>query len=182
MLFYYIYFLTFAFNALSFLIHKNADCNNCKWFFLPKGKREEYGLCKFFGKNDINNIINKTKVFQYEFAEHCRKNPFMCGNNGYLFEEKEKPIVKNHIKDQANDDIKDDIKDQANDDIKDEKINRLESELFELKNKVYGEVNETYDLDKIEEEIKLLMRKLFILTNSLKNKNNDTETIFINDV
>ena len=152
MLFHYIYFLSVLFNASSFIVHKNADCNNCKWFFLPKGKREEYGLCKFFGKNDINNIINKTKVFQYEFAEHCRKNPFMCGDKGYLFEEKMPPIAN-----------------------KDDAIYKLETELYELKNKVYGEVNEKSDLDKTEEEIKFLMKKLFILKNSLENKNNESE-------
>jgi hypothetical protein len=47
------------------------QCKNCKWFFLPKDKKEEFGLCKMFGNV---SFFNKKKLFIYEFAEHCRKN------------------------------------------------------------------------------------------------------------
>ena len=72
-------FQTFAFE------NNYVSCKNCKWFTLPKGQKEEYGLCRFF--SNIDNINNKAKPIFYEFADHCRKNNNLCSQEGFFFEE-----------------------------------------------------------------------------------------------
>jgi len=133
-----------------------VSCKNCKWFTLPKGQKEEYGICTFFSNRDINN---KEKPFFYEFADHCRKNNNLCSKEGVFFEE----YIPHNL---------DENKEFSYDKIYSlGKIFILETELAEFKNKVYGEVNEKNDLDDIDRNIRNLTERLRILQKEMMERN-----------
>lgn len=160
----------------------NISCKKCKWFSIPKGQKEEYGLCKFFG--DIATHKEKTKKKIYEFADHCRKNNHLCSPYAYFYEANKENISSvNEKKEEKKEENKEEKEEEAVTDqiklynkIQMEEIIKLELELFELKNKVYGEVTEKYELDKVDETIRQLHRKIYLK----KNKTEINETDIIN--
>ena len=165
-----ILFIGYLYYSLSL---DNISCKKCKWFSIPKGQKEEYGLCKFFG--DITTHKEKTKKKIYESAEHCRKNNHLCSPYGYFYEpNKEKEEKVNEKNEKEEEAVTDQIK--LYNKIQIEEIIKLELELFELKNKVYGEVNENYELEKIDETIRQLHRKIYLK----KNQTEINETDIIN--
>jgi len=148
-------------------LEPNVSCKKCKWFSLPKGQKHEYGLCKFFA--NIETHKEKTRKKMYEFAEHCRENNNLCSPNGYFYEPNKEPNKSSVNKKEIDNEytVSDQIK--LYNKIQMEEIFKLELELFELKNNVYGEVNENYELDKVDETIRQLHRKIYYL------KKNQTE-------
>lgn len=149
--FYVLFIELYIFQTAAF--ENMVSCKNCKWFTLPKGEKQEYGLCRFFTNQDT---LNKDKPEFYEFADHCRKNKNLCSEEGYFFEEY---LPQNSLN--AN------IEKEFNYD----KIYILETQLNELKNKVYGEVNEKNELDEIEKNIQYVREKLELIQNRMGNKN-----------
>ena len=62
-----------------------SPCSSCKWF-IPHN-REDLGLC---GLYKTTYQILGVKMTIHEFAEHCRNNESLCGNEGYMYE----PIIR----------------------------------------------------------------------------------------
>jgi len=159
------------------------SCKKCKWFSIPKGQKHEYGLCKFFA--NIETHKEKTQKKMYEFAQHCRQNNNLCSPNGYFYEPNKENKSNKENKEESNKeniDTEYTVTDQIKlyNKIQMEEIIKLELELFELKNKVYGEVNENYELDKVDETIRQLHRKIYLKKN--QTEINETEIINIDMV
>ena len=64
-------------------------CSNCKWM-IPNKSGSLCGIYKT--KYDLLGA----KVIVHEYAEHCRKNEWLCGNDGYLYEPL-RPIVEHKL-------------------------------------------------------------------------------------
>jgi len=64
-------------------------CSNCKWM-IPNKSGSLCGIYKT--KYDLLGA----KVIVHEYAEHCRKNEWLCGNDGYLYEPSQ-PIVEHKL-------------------------------------------------------------------------------------
>lgn len=113
-----------------------SDCLGCKWF-IPNNKGfYDYGRCKMF-KNKYDCDGNQLII--YEFAKHCRNTENMCGKNAILYEP---------------------YNELSNDVNKDMIISHLLDEYDEIKNKVYGEVNETDELNEIENDLMNIIQRL----------------------
>lgn len=89
-------------------------CENCKWFVKGFGGNDNLGLCKIFSTKVI--VKNSDKSI-YNFAQHCRDNEFLCGENGWLYEQNNHDPIKN--------------KDYVNL-LTDEQINQIESNTEEI--------------------------------------------------
>jgi hypothetical protein len=53
---------------------------------------QTWGLCKIFS-NRI--FIDKNEKIIYNYAKHCRDDEFLCGKNGWLYEEKDSILMLN---------------------------------------------------------------------------------------
>lgn len=156
------YFLFIGLFICQTIAFENVSCKNCKWFTLPKGKKEEYGICTFFNNIDTTN---KAKTFFYDFADHCRKNNNLCSPEGFFFEENISQTLPKNLLDE-NKDFNHKIYNLG-------KIFILETELTELKNRVYGEVNEKNELEDVDKNIQQMTERLRVLQKEMaeiKNK------------
>jgi len=86
--------VTVILSILSFISAYNnkviPSCSSCKWF-IPN-INAEYGKCKMFLEKKPSKEIIENYPF-YNYAKHCRDNEILCGQEGYLFEEKEIDIL-----------------------------------------------------------------------------------------
>jgi hypothetical protein len=141
-----------VFNLIHTLSYYPAykSCKNCKWFIPNKNEKSpfDYGLCKLFiNKTNINDI----NLMIYEYAKHCRSNEYLCGISGVMYE----PITI--------------VKDEKQYETERNEITELIDEYEELTNRCCGEVNETHEIEEIEQDfLKLFLRvKKILVRNNL---------------
>jgi hypothetical protein len=80
----YLYFLILMLSMnYTMSLNQVKNCENCKWF-IKNTNDNSMGLCKLFTTNHNINNVNK---ITYNFAKHCRDNDFLCGKNGWLFDD-----------------------------------------------------------------------------------------------
>jgi hypothetical protein len=121
----------------------SKSCINCRWFQNgPNYNPIKYGKCEMFGKKINNNIL-------YEYADHCRNNNYMCGNNGILYENKNSRIM-----------------------YYTNKLFKYDKKLNELNNQEFGEVTEKKELMYYDNEIKKLKIKIKETSSELKEEIN----------
>jgi hypothetical protein len=75
----------------SFDFVKLPKCKNCK-YYITNQLNPNLGLCKIFS-NRI--FIDKNEKIIYNYAKHCRDDEFLCGKNGWLYEEKDSILMLN---------------------------------------------------------------------------------------
>lgn len=80
----YLYFLFLAL-SITYVISLSQvrNCENCKWFS-KNINNNNMDFCKLFSINYDNNDVNKVT---YNFAKHCRDNEFLCGKNGWFYDD-----------------------------------------------------------------------------------------------
>lgn len=151
----YFTFIIILFSSVINLIHTLSyypaykSCRNCKWF-IPNNKELspfDYGLCKLFTNK---TIINGRNLMIYEYAKHCRSNEYLCGISGVMYE----PITI--------------IKNEKQYQTEKNEITQLIDEYEELSNRCCGEVNETHEIEEIEQDF----LKLFIKIKKILERNN----------
>lgn len=69
------------------------ECVNCK-SYIPNKFNKNYGYCKLFTNKVYFN--NNEKII-YNYANHCRNNEYLCGINGFLFENAELESKNNYV-------------------------------------------------------------------------------------
>jgi len=142
----YTFILLFTFmlsysNSLT-LYDSSPSCSSCKWF-IPSNKggiNDHYGLCKLY-KNNYD--INGNKLIIYEYAKHCRKNKDMCGQQGFLYDKKI-------------DDYEFTFKNYEHEEL----LEKILDQYDELNNRGWGEVNESEEIEEIEEDFIRLFEKV----------------------
>lgn len=148
MLFYFIIMICYI-NA--FEITKNIpSCSSCKWFIPHKQGSNNYGLCKMF-KNKYRYEYNNKENVVYEFANHCRNNENMCGQNGFLFE----PIYNHELFESLEESKYEFFENEEYKTICD-----LLDEYDYINNSSCGEVNETDELENIERDLMNILKRL----------------------
>jgi hypothetical protein len=60
-------------------------CKNCKNFIPYKNNLlDGFGVCKIFGTKISDKAGNEKMI--YEFADHCRRNEYLCSDTGLFYE------------------------------------------------------------------------------------------------
>jgi hypothetical protein len=81
----FIIMVFFIINIFGHNMQKNCkDCKNCKWFIKDFKNNNNLGLCKIYSTSIIKN--NDKKLI-YNFAKNCRNDEFLCGKNGWSYED-----------------------------------------------------------------------------------------------
>ena len=143
MLYYFlIMIMTCYVNAFEVKINK-PSCSSCKWNIPDKRGVNDYSLCKMF--KPLKYDCQCKGGIMYEFAEHCRNNENMCGQNAFLFE----PYNDIQIQEET----------LEEEDI-DTTISDLLDEYDDINNRCCGEVNETDELDDIERDLMNIINRL----------------------
>jgi hypothetical protein len=107
-------------------------CSTCKYFIRHNRDIEELGLCKMFTNICYDN--NNNKFTMQNFAQHCRNDENLCGNQGYLYEHKDSESKKAEME--------------------------LQKELIELNNRCCGEVNEKDEIEELEKDFFDIFQKI----------------------
>lgn len=132
---FFIFYLNWAF-IYSLTCYDKPLCRSCKWF-ISSHISDDYALCKLY-KNNLN--INGNRMIIYDYAKHCRKNEDMCGEDGFMYDEKKNGYDIDFLEEEE---ILENILDEYN----------------ELNNRGCGEVNELTELEEIEDDfIRLFQR------------------------
>jgi hypothetical protein len=139
-------------------ISRRISCSQCKWFIPNKtNHKDEYGLCKIFQHSYPTKDKPQTI---YEYADHCRKNEFQCGESGYFFEPSQLMSLSNKLL--YHDALKNEnVKNEFND------LNKLQEQMNDLIELNCGEVNEKDDLEFWEKEIEHIKK----IMDRLQSKN-----------
>jgi len=143
------------------------SCTKCKWFVANNNGMVDYGFCRQFNGGKQTN----TNILVSEYAIHCRKNEYMCGSEGYLFDriniinilDKRFKFLKESHK-QTLVDYDDELLDNNLDDLK-EKLCDLKEELRDMEDEISGEVNEKNDLEEWERQYVKLQKKIAFYEN-----------------
>jgi hypothetical protein len=82
-------------------IYKTAaetkHCVNCSYFIPHRNNKiTDLGTCKLFG-NKITGQKN-ADIIIYNFADHCRKDEYLCGKQGILYEPNVNIIKTNEVR------------------------------------------------------------------------------------
>jgi hypothetical protein len=143
--------------VLSSSINNVKPCSKCKWFIKNEHKDDlEDGYCEIFL---TNQFLNSNFYSKYKHVFECRSNNLLCGINGYYFEPKTNSF--NQIK---NDPLEQEEKNKL------KELNYLREKMIEMEEQNCGEVNEKYDLDNWDLELKQIKIRIEKIINSLKKK------------
>jgi hypothetical protein len=143
------FIFTFPFNSFikCLTLYDKPLCSSCKWFISSnKGllREDDYGLCKLY-KNNYD--INGNKMIIYEYAKHCRTNEDMCGSEGHLYDDKYDHKYEHNINFLQQEEYE-------------EYLEKILDEYDELNNRGWGEVNESIELEEIEDDFIRLFQKV----------------------
>jgi hypothetical protein len=142
------------------------SCTKCKWFVANNNGMFDYGFCRQFNGGKQTN----TNILVSEYAIHCRKNEYMCGSEGYLFDrinimniiDKRFKFLKEPQKHLYQDNGE--LVDEDLDDIKEE-LHDLKEQLRDMEDEISGEVNEKNDLEEWERQYVKLQKKIAFYEN-----------------
>lgn len=123
------------------------SCKNCKWFINGINNEINNGLCRLFTVN-----LNGKPI--YNLSSHCRDNEFLCGTNGWFYDEiltDSKKEYVNLLSDKEIEHIESNTKEIFFSDNKNffntlspNEINQIENDLTELKNNKLNKEKEAY--------------------------------------
>jgi hypothetical protein len=87
-------------SMVSSLNSKPKICKNCKYFILPQGDQDKYGLCSMFVKEDrnidylIDGVYKPKDTSNYYHCSVARSYEDLCGIEGKKY--KKKYVKKNN--------------------------------------------------------------------------------------
>jgi hypothetical protein len=148
-MYYALVFLTIITGSIFGLkYNKNVLCKNCKWF-MPNtnyNTENDCGFCKMF-PNKI--FTDKEEIILYDYAEHCRKDEYLCGEEGYFFENKYFEKLNEKLNENLNK-----ISQEQQD------IDSMLDEYYELESRFSVEVLEKDEIREIEETMNYLLEQI----------------------